>query len=73
MPGATRFSEERYPAVPGRFARLRAIDPEGAYSRCGIEAAGRWLRVTGSTVLRVPYTVVTPKDWGGVGGNPLGQ
>ncbi|MFE6497583.1 helicase associated domain-containing protein [Streptomyces sp. NPDC057747] len=24
-------------------------------------------------MLRVPYTVVTPEDWGGVGGYPLGQ
>ncbi|MFD7529895.1 helicase associated domain-containing protein [Streptomyces sp. NPDC059849] len=23
--------------------------------------------------MRVPYTVVTPEDWGGVGGYPLGQ
>ncbi|WP_405753181.1 helicase associated domain-containing protein [Streptomyces sp. NBC_00012] len=53
--------------------RLRVIDPEGAYWRRGIEAAGRWLRETGNAVLRVPYTVVTPEDWGRVGGYPLGQ
>ncbi|MGW2113414.1 hypothetical protein, partial [Streptomyces sp. NPDC001948] len=51
--------EDRDPAVLARFVRLRVIDPEGAYWRHGIEAAGRWLRETGSTVLRVPYTVVT--------------
>ncbi|GAA1310816.1 hypothetical protein GCM10009647_034040 [Streptomyces sanglieri] len=68
-----RFSEERDPAVPDRFVRLRAIAPEGVYWRRGIEAAGRWLRETGNTVLRVPYTVVTPEDWGGVGEYPLAQ
>ncbi|MEU2133860.1 helicase associated domain-containing protein [Streptomyces sp. NPDC018352] len=56
-----------------QFMRLRVINPEGAYWRHGIETAGRWLRETGNTVLRVPYTVVTPEDWGGVGGYPLGQ
>ncbi|MFB6878540.1 helicase associated domain-containing protein [Streptomyces sp. NPDC056323] len=68
-----RFSEARDPAVLARFVRLRVIDPEGAYWRRGVEAAGRWLRETGHSVLRVPYTVVTPEDWGGVGGYPLGQ
>ncbi|MES9553805.1 MULTISPECIES: Helicase associated domain protein [unclassified Streptomyces] len=71
--GVLRFSEERDPAVLAQFVRLRVIDPEGAYWRRGIEAAGRWLRETGNTVLRVPYTAVTPEDWGGVGGYPLGQ
>ncbi|MFD7623178.1 helicase associated domain-containing protein [Streptomyces sp. NPDC059802] len=71
--GVLRFSEERDPAVPAQFVRLRVIDPEDAYWRRGIEAAERWLRETGNTVLRVPYTVVTPQDWGGVGGYPLGQ
>ncbi|MCX4852094.1 helicase associated domain-containing protein [Streptomyces sp. NBC_00893] len=71
--GVLRFSEDRDPAVLARFVRLRVIDPEGAYWRRGIEAAGRWLRETGNTVLRVPYTVITPEDWGGVGGYPLGQ
>ncbi|MFD0344557.1 helicase associated domain-containing protein [Streptomyces sp. NPDC127117] len=71
--GVLRFSEERDPAVLARFVRLRVIDPEGAYWRRGIEAAGRWLRETGNPVLRVPYTVVTPEGWGGVGGYPLGQ
>ncbi|WP_323187743.1 MULTISPECIES: DEAD/DEAH box helicase [unclassified Streptomyces] len=71
--GVLRFSEERDPAVLAQFVRLRVIDPEGAYWRRGVEAAGRWLRETGNTVLRVPYTVVTPEDWGGVGGYPLGQ
>ncbi|MCT2548196.1 hypothetical protein [Streptomyces atratus] len=76
-----RFSEERDPAVPARFVRLRVTDPEGAYWRRGFEAAGRWLRETGqtvlhetgSTVLRVPCTLVTHEDWGGVGGYPLAQ
>ncbi|MFF3788132.1 helicase associated domain-containing protein [Streptomyces sp. NPDC001933] len=71
--GVLRFSEERDSAVLARFMRLRVIDPEDAYWRRGIEAAGRWLRETGNRVLRVPYTVVTPEDWGGVGGYPLGQ
>ncbi|MEV5205137.1 Helicase associated domain protein [Streptomyces sp. NPDC053720] len=71
--GVLRFSEERDPATLAQFVRLRVIDPEGAYWRRGVEAAGRWLRETGSTVLRVPYTAVTPEDWGGVGGYPLGQ
>ncbi|MFD5503619.1 Helicase associated domain protein [Streptomyces sp. NPDC127061] len=71
--GVLRFSEERDPAVLAQFVRLRVIDPEGAYWRRGIEAAGRWLRETGNAVLRVPYTVVTPEGWGGVGGYPLGQ
>ncbi|MEU9318229.1 helicase associated domain-containing protein [Streptomyces sp. NPDC048295] len=68
-----RFSEGRDPAVLDQFVRLRIIDPEGAYWRRGIEAAGRWLRETGNGVLRVPYTAVTPDDWGGVGGYPLRQ
>ncbi|MEU2135369.1 helicase associated domain-containing protein [Streptomyces sp. NPDC018352] len=71
--GVLRFSEERDPAVLARFVRLRVIDPEGAYWRRGIEAAGRWLRETGNTVLRVPYTLVTPEDRGAVGGYPLRQ
>ncbi|MFG3532676.1 Helicase associated domain protein [Streptomyces sp. NPDC047917] len=71
--GVLRFSEDRDPAVLARFVRLRVIDPEGAYWRRGIEAATRWLRETGNSALRVPYTVVTPEDWGGVGGYPLGQ
>ncbi|WP_329585791.1 helicase associated domain-containing protein [Streptomyces sp. NBC_01362] len=71
--GVLRFSEDRDPAVLAQFVRLRVIDPEGAYWRRGIEAAGRWLRETGNTVLRVPYTLVTPEDWGAVGGYPLGQ
>ncbi|WP_406251950.1 Helicase associated domain protein, partial [Streptomyces atratus] len=71
--GVLRFSEQRDPAALARFMRLRVIDPEGAYWRRGVEAAGRWLRETGNGVLRVPYTVVTPENWGGVGGYPLGQ
>ncbi|MCX4870629.1 MULTISPECIES: helicase associated domain-containing protein [unclassified Streptomyces] len=71
--GVLRFSEERDPAMLAQFVRLRVTDPERAYWRRGIEAAGRWLRKTGNTVLQVPYTVVTPEDWGGVGGYPLGQ
>ncbi|WP_406156409.1 helicase associated domain-containing protein [Streptomyces sp. NBC_01005] len=68
-----RFSEDRDPAVLAQFVRLRVIDPEGAHWRRGVEAADRWLRETGNTVLRVPYTAVTPEDWGTVGGYPLGQ
>ncbi|MFF2902850.1 Helicase associated domain protein [Streptomyces sp. NPDC057966] len=68
-----RFSEERDPAVLAAFVRLRVIDPEGAYWRRGIEAATRWLRKTGSTVLRVPYAYETPEEWAGVGGYPLGR
>ncbi|MER5226437.1 helicase associated domain-containing protein [Streptomyces flaveus] len=70
--GVLRFSEERDPAVLTRFVRLRVIDPEGAYWRRGIEAATRWRRETGSTELRVPYTYVTPENWPGVAGHPLG-
>jgi hypothetical protein len=63
--GVLRFSEERDPAVLTQFVRLRVIDPEGAYWRRGIEAATRWLRETGSSELRVPYTFVCPEDcWG---------
>ncbi|MFD7533539.1 helicase associated domain-containing protein [Streptomyces sp. NPDC059849] len=72
--GVLRFSEERDPAVPAQFVRLRVIDPEGAYWRRGIEAAGRWLRETGNTVLRVPYR---GHHTGGLGRGrrvyPLGQ
>ncbi|WP_398692262.1 Helicase associated domain protein [Streptomyces atratus] len=71
--GVLRFSEERDPAVLAAFVRLRVIDPEGAYWRRGIEAATRWLRETGSTVLRVPYAYETPQEWAGVGGYPLGR
>ncbi|MFC9758658.1 helicase associated domain-containing protein [Streptomyces sp. NPDC056921] len=71
--GVLWFREERDPAVLARFVRLRVIDPEGAYWRRGIEAAGRWLRETGNGVPQVPYTVVTLQDWGAVGGYPLGQ
>uniref|UniRef100_UPI002F91125D DEAD/DEAH box helicase n=1 Tax=Streptomyces sp. NBC_01553 TaxID=2975877 RepID=UPI002F91125D len=71
--GVLRFSEERDPAVLAQFVRLRVIDPEGAYWRRGIEAAGRWLRETGNTVLRVPYAYETPQEWAGVGGYPLGR
>ncbi|MFE3152356.1 helicase associated domain-containing protein [Streptomyces sp. NPDC059218] len=70
--GVLRFSDERDPAVLTQFVRLRVTDPEGAYWRRGIEAAGRWLRETGNTVLRVP-TAVTPEGWGGAGGYPLGM
>ncbi|MEU9663543.1 DEAD/DEAH box helicase [Streptomyces chartreusis] len=70
--GVLRFSEERDPAVLTQFVRLRVIDPEGAYWRRGIEAATRWLRETGASELRVPYTYVTPEDWPGVGSHPLG-
>ncbi|MGA5506023.1 Helicase associated domain protein [Streptomyces umbrinus] len=70
--GVLRFSEERDPAALSRFVQLRVIDPEGAYWRRGIEAATRWLRETGNTELRVPFTYVTPEDWGSVGSHPLG-
>ncbi|MFE3167825.1 Helicase associated domain protein [Streptomyces sp. NPDC059224] len=70
--GVLRFSEERDPAALAQFVRLRVIDPEAAYWLRGIEAATRWLRETGNTELRVPYTYVTPEDWGAVGGHPLG-
>ncbi|GGN45753.1 Helicase associated domain protein [Streptomyces fuscichromogenes] len=70
--GVLRFSEERDPAALAQFVRLRVIDPEAAYWRRGIEAATRWRRETGSTELRVPYTYVTPEDWGAVSAHPLG-
>ncbi|MFF4902926.1 Helicase associated domain protein [Streptomyces sp. NPDC001068] len=70
--GVLRFSEERDPAALAQFVRLRVIDPEAAYWRRGIEVATRWLRETDSTELRVPYTYVTPEDWGAAGGHPLG-
>ncbi|MGY4983736.1 Helicase associated domain protein [Streptomyces sp. 900105755] len=70
--GVLRFSEERDPAALAQFVRLRVIDPEAAYWRRGIEAATRWLRETGRTELRVPYTYVTPEDWPAIGGYPLG-
>ncbi|MGY5052396.1 Helicase associated domain protein [Streptomyces sp. 900105755] len=70
--GVLRFSEERDPAALTQFVRLRVIDPEAAYWRRGIEAATRWLRETGNSELRVPYTYVTPEDWGAVGSHPLG-
>jgi hypothetical protein len=71
--GVLRFSEQRDPAALTQFVRLRVIDPEGAYWRRGIEAATRWLRETGASELRVPFTFVTPGDWGaGIGGHPLG-
>ncbi|MGW5657811.1 Helicase associated domain protein [Streptomyces humi] len=70
--GVLRFSEERDPAALAQFVRLRVIDPERAYWRRGIEAATRWRRETGTTELRVPYTYITPKDWGTIGGHPLG-
>ncbi|MFF1336225.1 Helicase associated domain protein [Streptomyces sp. NPDC058298] len=70
--GVLRFSEERDPAVLTQFVRLRVIDPERAYWLRGIEAATRWLRETGNSELRVPYTYVTPDDWPGIGGHPLG-
>ncbi|MEU2427750.1 Helicase associated domain protein [Streptomyces sp. NPDC007851] len=70
--GVLRFSEERDPAALTQFVRLRVIDPEAAYWRRGIEAATRWLRETGNSELRVPYTYVTPEGWGAVGSHPLG-
>jgi hypothetical protein len=70
--GVLRFSEERDPAALTQFVQLRVIDPEGAYWRRGIEAATRWRRETGNTELRVPFTYVTPEDWGSVGSHPLG-
>ncbi|WP_328499003.1 Helicase associated domain protein [Streptomyces sp. NBC_00414] len=70
--GVLRFSEERDPAALTRFVQLRVIDPEGAYWRRGIEVATRWLRETGADELRVPFTYVTPDDWGSAGSHPLG-
>lgn len=70
--GVLRFLEDRDPAAVAQFVRLRVIDPEGEYWRRGIEAAQRWRRETGESQLRVPYTYVTPEDWPGVGGHPLG-
>ncbi|MEU1201216.1 helicase associated domain-containing protein [Streptomyces sp. NPDC005813] len=71
--GVLRFSEERDPAALTQFVQLRVIDPEGAYWRRGIEAATRWLRETGSTELRVPFTYVTPEEWASsLGSYPLG-
>lgn len=70
--GVLRFTEERDPATLTQFVQLRVIDPEGAYWRRGIEAATRWLRETGNTELRVPFTYVTPEDWSSVGSHPLG-
>ncbi|MGW5658367.1 Helicase associated domain protein [Streptomyces humi] len=71
--GVLRFSEARDPAALAQFVRLRVIDPERAYWRRGIEAATRWRRGTGTTELRVPYTYITPKDWGTIGDHPLGM
>ncbi|MDQ0946618.1 superfamily II DNA or RNA helicase [Streptomyces phaeochromogenes] len=71
--GVLRFSEERDPLALTQFIRLRIIDPESAYWRRGIEAATRWLRETGNSELRVPYTFVAPAEWGAVGGYPLGR
>ncbi|WP_444968425.1 Helicase associated domain protein [Streptomyces umbrinus] len=71
--GVLRFSEERDPFALTQFIRLRVIDPEGAYWRRGIEAATRWLRETGNTELRAPYTYTAPTEWGAVGGYPLGR
>ncbi|MER6976131.1 DEAD/DEAH box helicase [Streptomyces carpinensis] len=71
--GVLRFMEERDPAALAQFVRLRVIDPEGAYWRRGIEAATQWLRETGQSELRVPYTFVSPEDWpAGISGHPLG-
>ncbi|WP_406429989.1 Helicase associated domain protein [Streptomyces sp. NBC_00631] len=70
--GVLRFSEERDPAALAQFVRLRVIDPEAAYWRRAIEVATRWLRETGSTELRVPYTWVSPEEWGAAGNHPLG-
>ncbi|MEU9917773.1 Helicase associated domain protein [Streptomyces sp. NPDC051001] len=70
--GVLRFTEERDPAVLAQFVRLRVIDPERAYWLRGIEAATRWLRETGNSELRVPYTYVCPEDWDSSAGHPLG-
>ncbi|MER6499172.1 helicase associated domain-containing protein, partial [Streptomyces sp. NPDC001455] len=73
--GVLRFSEERDPEILAQFVRLRVIDPERTYWLRGIEAATKWLRETGNSVLRVPYAYVTPDTdaWGGAGGYPLGR
>ncbi|MFB6878994.1 hypothetical protein [Streptomyces sp. NPDC056323] len=39
--GVLRFSKARDPAVLAQFVGMRVIDPERAYWRRGIEAAGR--------------------------------
>jgi superfamily II DNA or RNA helicase len=70
--GVLRFTEERDPAVLTQFVGLRVIDPERAYWLRGIEAATRWLRETGNSELRVPYTFVCPEDWDSSAGHPLG-
>ncbi|MEV7394886.1 Helicase associated domain protein [Streptomyces sp. NPDC091215] len=70
--GVLRFSEERDPAALTQFVRLRVIDPERAYWRRGIEAATWWRRETGNSELRVPFTFVSPEDWGAAGSHPLG-
>ncbi|MFE0520765.1 Helicase associated domain protein [Streptomyces sp. NPDC058954] len=70
--GLLHFSEERDPVTLARFVQLRVIDPENAYWRRGVESATRWLRETGSSELRVPYTYTVPPDRPGVGGYPLG-
>ncbi|MFF4277161.1 Helicase associated domain protein [Streptomyces sp. NPDC001536] len=70
--GVLRFTEERDPAVLTQFVGLRVIDPERAYWLRGIEAATRWLRESGNSELRVPYTFVCPEDWDSSAGHPLG-
>jgi hypothetical protein len=35
--GVLRFTEKRQPTTLARFVRLRVIDQEGAYWRCGVE------------------------------------
>ncbi|MFF9077730.1 helicase associated domain-containing protein [Streptomyces sp. NPDC014646] len=46
-----------------------------AYWLRGVEAATKWLRESGNSVLRVPFAYVTPDTdaWGGAGGYPLGR
>ncbi|MGX5183502.1 hypothetical protein ACWKT5_11950 [Streptomyces avermitilis] len=61
--GVLRFSEEPDPAALMQLVQLRAIDPEAAYWRRGVEAATRWLHETDSSELRLPLTYVTPEDW----------
>ncbi|MGW2602092.1 helicase associated domain-containing protein [Streptomyces klenkii] len=45
-----------------RFVKLRVIEPENAFWRCGIEAVMRYVKETGAVQLRVPYDFITPVD-----------
>ncbi|MFH8519990.1 helicase associated domain-containing protein [Streptomyces gelaticus] len=68
-----RFSEERDPAAVAQFVRLRVIDPEGAYWRCGIEAAGATAAGDRERCAAGAVHGRHAGGWGAVGGYPLGQ